>query len=119
MTPPLVVGSASRDVTSEDPRGWRLGGPAAFCGLTLARLGLHPRVLLGIDAAAVEAGELDLLREAGADLHLVRLAAGPVFRNRTTPEGRVQDCLEPGMPLPARVPVGWGEIGRASCRERV
>jgi sugar/nucleoside kinase (ribokinase family) len=109
VNPPLVVGSAARDVTADDPRGWRLGGAAAFCGLTLARLGLRPRVLLGVDAATVDATELGLLRDAGADLRLVPLAAGPAFRNRVTPEGRIQDCLEPGMPLEPVLPAGWGE----------
>lgn len=109
MTPPLVVGSASRDVTSEDPRGWRLGGAAAYAGLALARLGLCPRVLLGVDPEAAAAEELGMLRDAGADLHLVRLEAGPVFENRLTLEGRVQTCIEPGRPLPAVVPVGWSD----------
>ncbi|MBI3745452.1 MAG: hypothetical protein HY264_02790 [Chloroflexi bacterium] len=109
MTRPLVIGSASRDVTPDDPRGWRLGGAVAFCGLTLARLGLRPRVLLGVDATASAADELDLLRRAGADVHVVRLPAGPVFRNRSTPGGRVQDCLEPGAPIDPVVPAGWAE----------
>lgn len=108
MTPPLVIGSASRDITLQDPRGWRLGGAAAYCGLTLARLGLRPRVLLGVDREAAGAAELGLLRDAGADVRLVPLASGPVFRNRSTPEGRIQDCLEPGLPLEAALPPGWG-----------
>jgi len=104
---PIVVGSASRDLTPDDARGWRLGGAAAYSGLTLARLGLKPRVLLGVDALAAAANELDLLREAGADLHLARLPAGPVFRNRSTPRGRIQDCLEPGSPIDPVLPAGW------------
>jgi hypothetical protein len=108
---PLVVGSASRDMTPDDPRGWRLGGAAAYCGLTLARLGLRPRVLLGVDAAAARAEELEMLRAAGADVRLVRLAASPVFRNRATPAGRVQDCLEPGLPIPVVVPDEWRDSG--------
>ena len=109
MTRPLLVGSASRDVTSEDPRGWRLGGAATYAGLALARLGLRPRVVLGVDPEAAEAEELEMLRDAGAELHLVRLEAGPVFENRITPEGRVQTCIEPGRPLPAVVPLGWSD----------
>ena len=107
MTSPVVVGSASRDLTPDDVRGWRLGGAAAYCGLTLARLGLRPRVVLGVDAAASGADELEMLRTAGAEMHLVRLASGPVFRNRGTANHRVQDCLDPGVPLEADVPADW------------
>ena len=111
MSLPLVVGSASRDLTTDDPRGWRLGGAATYCGMTLARLGLRPRIVLGVDALAAQAEELDMLREAGADVRLVPLAASPVFRNRATPAGRIQDCLEPGLPIPAVVPDEWMDAG--------
>lgn len=109
MSLPFVVGSTSRDLTTDDPRGWRLGGAATYCGLTLARLGLRPRVLLGVDALASEAEELDLLRDAGADLRLVHLETSPVFRNRATPGGRVQDCLEPGLPIAPEIPREWAD----------
>ncbi len=109
MTQPILVGSASRDVTSEDPRGWRLGGAATYAGLALARLGFRPRVVLGVDAEAAGAEELGMLLDAGAELHLVRLEACPVFENRSTRAGRVQTCLEPGRPLPAVVPNGWSD----------
>jgi sugar/nucleoside kinase (ribokinase family) len=107
VTQPLLVGSASRDVTSEDPRGWRLGGAATYAGLALARLGMRPRVVLGVDPEAAVAEELEMLRDAGAELHLVRLEAGPVFENRNASGSRVQRCLEPGRPVPAVVPAGW------------
>lgn len=107
MIPPVVVGSASRDLSGDDPRGWRLGGAAAYCGLTLARLGMRPRVLIGVDATAATADELDLLRDAGAEVSLVPLATGPIFRNRPTPAGRIQDCIEPGEPLPVSLPARW------------
>jgi sugar/nucleoside kinase (ribokinase family) len=109
MTQPVVVGSAARDVTPDDPRGWRLGGAAAYCGLTLARLGMRPRVIIGVDAAASGAEELRMLRAAGADVHVVRLESGPVFRNRGLPEHRIQDCLEPGTPLEPVVPAAWAD----------
>ena len=86
------VGSASRDLTTDDPRGWRLGGGATYAALTTARLGLRTAAFIGVDAAAAEADELDRLREAGVDLRLVRLDEGPVFENRETAGGRVQTC---------------------------
>lgn len=105
---PVVVGSASRDIAASDPRGWRLGGSAAYAGLTLARLGLRPRVLLGVDDDAANAAELDLLRAAGADLRAIRLRRGPVFDNREVDGVRSQLCLEPGEPLLVEeLPSGW------------
>lgn len=112
MTPPVVVGSASRDLTADDPRGWRLGGAATYAGLTLARLGLRPRVLVGVDALASEAVELDWLRAAGADVRPVVLAEGPVFTNTPTPTGRVQVCTTPGDAIPVEaLPPAWREAG--------
>ena len=43
------VGSASRDLTDEDPRGWRLGGGVSYCALTTARLGLRTAAIVGVD----------------------------------------------------------------------
>lgn len=107
----VVVGSASRDVAPDDPRGWRLGGAAAYAGLALARLGLRPRILLGLDREAAGAAELDLLRDAGASIRVVRLARGPVFDNREAGGVREQHCLEPGDPLPARsLPAAWRSV---------
>jgi sugar/nucleoside kinase (ribokinase family) len=104
----LVVGAASRDVASSDPRGWRLGGAVTYVGLALARLGMRPRVLLGADPVATSAGELDLLREAGADLRVVPLVRSPVFDNRDGSGVREQRCLEPGDPLPvSALPEAW------------
>ena len=95
-----MVGSAARDVTRDDPRGWRLGGGTSYGGLTLARLGLRTSVIIGGDALAADAEELALLRDAGADVHLVRLDRSPIFENIETPLGRIQMCLEPGEPIP-------------------
>ena len=106
----VVVGSASRDVTSDDPRGWRLGGGVTYGALTAARLGLRTAALIGADADAAGAWELDLLREARVELVVARLPRGPVFDNREQPGGRVQICLEPGVPLAAeRIPPAWQE----------
>lgn len=103
MTEPIDVvhvGSASRDLTEDDPRGWRLGGGATYAALTTARLGLRTAAVVGVDAAAASASEIDLLRAAGVELQLVELREGPVFRNRETPAGRVQSWPVHGRPLP-------------------
>ena len=103
------VGSASRDLTPDDPRGWRLGGGVTYAALTTARLGLRTAALIGVDDDAASAHELDLLRDAGVELQLAHLAEGPVFDNQETPTGRVQICHAVGRPLdvPA-LPASWG-----------
>jgi sugar/nucleoside kinase (ribokinase family) len=102
------VGSASRDLATDDPRGWRLGGGVTYAALTTARLGLRTAAILGADPDAAMAGELNLLRAAGVDLMVVPLAESPVFRNLETPGGRVQECVAPGLPLPVvHVPDAW------------
>jgi sugar/nucleoside kinase (ribokinase family) len=104
MTEPAIdvvhVGSACRDLTDDDPRGWRLGGGASYAALTTARLGVRTAAVMGVDAAAASASELDQLRAAGVELHLVGLAEGPIFRNRETPTGRIQSWPVHGRPLP-------------------
>jgi sugar/nucleoside kinase (ribokinase family) len=89
----LVAGAASRDVVTDDPRGWRLGGAAAYGALVLARLGIRVRAAIGVDGAAGRALELDHLRAAGVELHLVQLGSGPVFENLESRGGRRQRCL--------------------------
>src|SRR4029077_7935630 len=107
---PAAGGSASRDLTPDDPRGWRLGGGATYAALTTARLGLRTAAFIGVDEAAADADELDLLRNAGVDLRLVRLPEGPVFENRETPSGRVQTCHAVGRSLGEPVvPASWLE----------
>jgi sugar/nucleoside kinase (ribokinase family) len=104
----VVVGSASRDLAADDPRGWRLGGGVTFSALATARLGLPTAALIGVDDLAAGAHELGLLDEAGVELHLARLDRAPVFVNRETASGRVQTCIEPGQPLPLDlVPRAW------------
>ncbi len=49
----IVVGAASRDVTPNDPRGWRLGGAVAYVSLAAARLGLRVGALLWISSSLV------------------------------------------------------------------
>jgi len=82
-----------------------------YGALTLARLGLRVGAVIGVDEPGSTAAELDLLREAGADVRLVHLARTPVFENVETSAGRVQTCVEPGQPLPAEalqdLPPDW------------
>jgi sugar/nucleoside kinase (ribokinase family) len=124
----LVVGAASRDVTDADPRGWRLGGAVAYASLTLARLGLRVRSLVGADGPASAAQELDLLRDAGAEVAVAPLAHGPVFDNIEQPRGRRQRCLSVADAIPlAALPRHWegndavllgpvaGELGPEWC----
>jgi sugar/nucleoside kinase (ribokinase family) len=106
----VVVGSASRDIASDDPRGWRLGGGATYCSLTLGRLGVRVGVVLGADAEAATAWELDLLRDAGVDVRLVPLAKGPVFENIETDGVRRQRWLSESDPVPmAALHDAWRE----------
>jgi len=104
----VVVGAAARDIADDDPRGWRLGGGVSYSALTTARLGLPTGAIVGVDEEASTASELDLLREAGVDVHLVALEHGPVFVNIERPEGRLQLCGSPSDPLPVgAVPAAW------------
>jgi sugar/nucleoside kinase (ribokinase family) len=104
----VVVGVASRDLADDDPRGWRLGGGVSYSALTTARLGLRTAALVGVDAEATTASELDLLREAGVEVVLVPLEHGPVFVNIERPEGRLQLCESHSDPVPvAAVPASW------------
>jgi sugar/nucleoside kinase (ribokinase family) len=95
-----------------DPRGWRLGGGVTYAALTTARLGLRTAAVMGVDADARGAAELDLLRAAGVDLLLVHLASGPIFHNVETPAGRVQTCIQVGVSLPVpALPDSWLRTG--------
>jgi sugar/nucleoside kinase (ribokinase family) len=104
----VVVGSATRDLTEDDARGWRLGGGVTFGALAFARLGLRTGVVLGLDRQAATAHELELIRDAGAEVIEVPLASGPVFTNVETPDGRIQTCGALSDPVPAEaLPEGW------------
>jgi sugar/nucleoside kinase (ribokinase family) len=106
----VVVGSASRDLVDDDPRGWRLGGGVSYSALALARLGVPVRALIGVDAVAADASELELLRQAGADVELVALRRGPVFVNVETTQGRVQESREVSDPVPVdALPLAWAQ----------
>jgi sugar/nucleoside kinase (ribokinase family) len=104
----VVVGAACRDLRPEDPRGWRLGGPVSYAALTLARLGIPTGAVMGVDAEAARAPELDLLRVDGVDLRLVPLEQGAIFENVETPTGRVQSAFQRSAPLPPEtLPPEW------------
>ncbi len=102
------VGSACRDVAPEDPRGWRIGGGVMYAALTTARLGLRTAAVVGVDEEAADATELEMLRDAGVDILRVPLSEGPIYHNVETPNGRVQTCVQPGVPLPIpALPAAW------------
>ncbi|HET9344496.1 MAG TPA: PfkB family carbohydrate kinase [Candidatus Limnocylindrales bacterium] len=104
----LVAGAACRDIVEDDPRGWRLGGGVSYSALTVARLGLPTRAVVGVDDEAATADELDLLIDAGVELVLVPLRTGPVFVNIERPEGRLQVARQPSDPLPVgAIPHEW------------
>lgn len=99
------VGSAARDLASDDPRGWRLGGGVTYAALTTARLGLRTAAVVGMDDDAAGAHELDRLREAGVEILRVALSESPVFRNRETAVGRAQTMVVRGVPIePTHLP---------------
>ena len=104
----LVIGAASRDVTGDDPRGWRLGGAVAYASLALARFGLRVRALIGADRDAARATELQLLRGAGVEIGLAMLESGPIFQNVEEAAGRRQVALSVAAPIGLeRLPPGW------------
>ena len=104
----VVVGAATRDVDAADPRGWKLGGGVTYSAIAAARLGVRVRALIGVDAVASTASELDTLRDAGVEVELFRFATGPVFENLRTPTGRQQIAHSPSDELPPlALPDGW------------
>ncbi len=106
----VIVGAAARDLVGDDPRGWRLGGGVSYSALMTARLGLPTGAIIGVDDAAAASAEIEMLREAGVDVRLVRLERGPIFVNIERPEGRLQLCEERSDPLPVdAVPDAWRE----------
>jgi sugar/nucleoside kinase (ribokinase family) len=109
VTPTIVVvGAAARDLTDQDPRGWRLGGGVTYSALVTARLGVPTGALVGVDGLSANAHELDLLREAGVDLRTIVLDRAPIFRNIERPEGRLQLSEGPSHAVPPEaVPEDW------------
>jgi hypothetical protein len=106
----IHVGSSSRDLTPDDPRGWRLGGGVTYAALTTARLGLRTAVVVVPNAAGSTAGSWTC--SATPAWSSGRRAAGDVFDNQETPEGRIQICHARGLPLAVpRLPDRWLAAG--------
>ena len=104
----VVVGAACRDLTPDDPRGWRLGGGAAYGSLAAARLGLRVGCLIGLDEEAGRASGLGLISAAGAEVVAVPLVRGPVFENVEAAGRRVQRWSSMSDPMaPACLPDRW------------
>ena len=82
----------------------------SYSALTTARLGIPTAALVGVDAEAASAHELQTLRDAGVDVVLVPLAHGPVFENVERPEGRLQRASDHSDPIPIdALPPAWRE----------
>ena len=104
----IVVGAATRDLTDLDPRGWFMGGGVTFSSLTLARLGLRVGVILGLDAEARGAREVEHLHRAGAEVIEVPIEKGPIFINDESGPYRVQTCMSTSSRLPVdALPADW------------
>ncbi len=104
----VVVGAACRDLVDDDDRGWRLGGGASYSALALARLGLRVAALVVADELAATSTELDMVRDAGVDVHVIPGSRGPIFINIETPTGRVQHTPQVSDPVdPAALPGAW------------
>ena len=108
----VVIGAACRDLVDDDERGWRLGGGASYSSLALARLGLRVGALVVADELAAGSTELDMVRDAGVDVHVIPGSRGPVFINIETPTGRVQHTPQVSDPVdPAALPAAWRSAG--------
>jgi sugar/nucleoside kinase (ribokinase family) len=104
----VVVGAACRDLVDDDERGWRLGGGASYSALALARLGLRVGALVVADELAASSTELDMVRAAGVDVHVIPGSRGPIFINIETPSGRVQQTPQVSDAVdPAALPAAW------------
>jgi len=104
----VVVGAACRDLVDDDERGWRLGGGASYSALSFARLGLRVGALVVADDLAAGSAELDMVRAAGVDVHVVPGSKGPIFINIETPSGRIQQTPQISDAVdPRALPAHW------------
>ena len=108
----VVVGSACRDLVDDDPRGWRLGGGASYSALALARLGLRVGAIVVADDLAADSSEIEMIRDAGVNVHVQPGSKGPIFINTETPTGRIQQTPQVSDPVdPAALPAAWHAAG--------
>ncbi len=95
----LVIGHLTRDLTPEGPR---LGGTAAYAGLTAHALGLRVGVVTACDP------ELPLYEVEDLLLAIRYTETTTTFENLQTPAGRVQHVFHPATTLDlSMVPEVW------------
>jgi len=93
----LLIGHVTRDLTTEDPAGpYRIGGTVSFASVTALRLGRQPTVITRA-AADMDFSELP----AEINLHRLPSETTTTFANVYTPDGRVQYCYTPALPITA------------------
>lgn len=93
----LLIGHLTRDLITDDPNGlYRLGGTVSFAAVTALRLGRRPTI---ITRAASETDLSEL--PPGANLHILPSPTTTTFANIYTPQGRVQYCYTPALPIAA------------------
>ncbi|MEX0787681.1 MAG: PfkB family carbohydrate kinase [Anaerolineales bacterium] len=99
----LVIGHVSAD---REGSHIRLGGTAAYAGLTAHALGRH----VGVVTSAGR--ELDLSALAGLSVMVIPSATSTVFENRETEHGRRQTLLSRAAAIPYEaVPAAWRRAG--------
>jgi len=81
----------------------------SYGALTLARLGFAVHAVIGVDAAAASAPELEVLRDAGVDVRIAPLRRSPIFVNEERADGRTQLAVEVSDPIGLEaLPASWG-----------
>ena len=93
----LLIGHVTRDLITADQQGpYRLGGTVSFAAVTALRLGRKPTILTRA------APDLDLSElPHGVDLRILPSPTTTTFANIYTPEGRIQYCYTPALPITA------------------
>lgn len=99
----LLIGHVTRDLITEDQQGpYRLGGTVSFAAVTALRLGRKPTILTRA-AADLDLSELP----ESVDLRILPSPTTTTFANIYRPEGRVQYCYTPALPITASdIPAG-------------
>lgn len=93
----LLIGHITRDLISADQQGpYRLGGTVSFAAVTALRLGRRPTILT---RAASDLDLSELPQEI--DLRILPSPTTTTFANIYTPEGRIQYCYTPALPITA------------------